>query len=89
MKSDDGGGMTSVEQSCMGWLRVSIAHKGWTKKNNEVYQSLDCLVKELALGTATKVGQQMYGYIQSRALTLLCGQFLIMYKIMLDCKMRG
>ena len=67
---------------------IAHKHKGWTKKNNEVYQGLDCLIKELALETATKVGQQMYGYIQSRALTL-CGKFLIIYKMVLDYKIRG
>ena len=58
------------------------------EENNKAYQSLDWLIKELALGAATKVGQWKYGSIQSRVLTL-CGQFLIIYKIMLDYEMRG
>lgn len=68
-------------------MAVSFARRGRTKRNVVMYQKLDEQIKNMARGTAAKVGKKKYGYMRNRDLTL-AGQMLILYKMMLDCKDR-
>ena len=45
-------------------------------------------MKELAKGAASKVGKKKFGYMCNPDMTL-CGQMLLVYQMMLDCRSRN